>query len=137
MGRVFIAGESYESVLPPFSLFTAEEIDGMLALTPPAINQNFEYAFFIDSDNHLASTEIALQPYANATIKYSNFTSTQSGILPRLDQFNIVIPKTNVQASIDWKWNSAKWDSGLTLDRTMPNGYTHVTLSDFFAAIFK
>ena len=140
MGRVFLVGHTAGNAkgsLPPFSTFEAEETSGLMALSSTVKGTGIRYAFFIDTDNRLTSTEVLYTPAQQATIRYSNFHDTQAGMMPRHENIAVTAGNIIVDADIDWRWSSAKWDTGITLEWVNPRGYRQVTIDQLLGELIK
>ena len=140
MGRVFLPAYSGDNAIPPFSAFDAAITTDRLTLTPATQNKEVACSFFIDNDNRLVSTAFATTAgQNNVSVDYSSFISTTAGLLPRRDDISAMlsISRQTLGASIDWKWSSARWDSGTTIEWTVPRGYRKVSFNDFFSTVIN
>ncbi|MCM1333133.1 MAG: DUF4292 domain-containing protein [Bacteroides sp.] len=121
-GGVFLLGNAVlaESNKADFMI---EKDNGGIMLIPRKQPDKFQYGFFVNDNNRVARF-VGGDNDRNIQCDYSGYSANKKNLPADVDV--TVSIKRPVVASINWRWESAKWDTGLSPRFSMPRGYKRV-----------
>ncbi len=101
--------------------FIIEKEDGGVVMTPRKQSDKFQYGFFV---NNNIIRFVGGNDEKNIQCAYSGYSANTHNYPAEVDvKVSLSRP---VVASINWRWESAKWNTGLSSQFSMPNGYKKV-----------
>lgn len=121
-GGVFLLGNAMLTEADKSS-FLIEKENGGIMVMPRKQPDRFQYGFFVNDDNRVArfaggDSDRSIQ------CDYSGYSENKNN-LPKEVSVTVSL-KRPVVASINWRWESAKWNTGFSSSFSMPRGYKRV-----------
>lgn len=139
LGRGFVTGAAGGTFTP--SLVTALELipsqEGLMIL-PAAQPQGFEYGFIMSPDaNRIAAASVSVRGTHSGTIVYTSPVETkQYGYFAGDADIQILTGK-KLAASLQWNFQSAKWNTGEQRKWSRPSGYNRIDSATLLAKLSK
>lgn len=137
-GRAFVAGKA--TVAPAsrkvFDL-TEGETPGAWSITPRQQPEVASYGFMADMNNVVTAFG-ATDPDRRyvLTVSYPSVCDdTPAGPVAASDAITVVAPKFAAELRIDWRWGSAKWNTGAPAAWETPRGYRRIPAATLFKSL--
>ncbi len=138
IGRPFILGNSTMTNNDK-KLVSVETVDNGLIITPKKQPGMAQYGFAADLEELLKKLIVVSTGAETfkAEVTYSGHAqSTPAGVVATDTHIAVDTPKGAYEASFAWKWSSAKWNSGIVSDFSVPDGYKRVLAKDLLKGAF-
>ncbi|MBD5267686.1 MAG: DUF4292 domain-containing protein [Bacteroides sp.] len=105
--------------------FAMEQDNSSLIMIPHDQPSIFQYGFVVDNSNRV-SRFVGANGKSNIEFvcNYSDYSSGQKDLASDVD-VSVSLSRP-VVAEINWKWESAKWNTGISPEFSMPRGYKRV-----------
>lgn len=132
IGRPFLLGRPTLS-LSDKKLVEIETFESGMLIKPRKQPSMANYGYAADLEELLTKLVIvsAGSNTFKAEVSYSGHAlNTPAGVVSSDADIQVATPKASYSATLTWKWNNAKWDSGNRPDFTVPQGYKRILAKD-------
>lgn len=132
MGRPFLLSKSTITATDR-KLVEIEAFEQGLLINPRKQPSMANYGYAVGFEDLLMKLIIVgTQPHNfKADVSYMRHVAdTGAGALASDVEIDISDGKKNYSASLNWKWNNAKWNSGISTDFSIPRGYKRILAKD-------
>ncbi|MCM1504197.1 MAG: DUF4292 domain-containing protein [Muribaculum sp.] len=132
LGRPFVLGNTTMD-RDDRKLVEVEALDNGLIIKPKKQPKMAQYGYAADLDELLKKLIVVSSGSEEfkAEVTYSGHArNTPAGVVASDTQIDVETPKGAYEASITWKWGSAKWNSEIVSDFSVPEGYKRVLAKD-------
>ena len=129
LGRPFILGEG---TLTP-SRSDGFELEGGVStwrVLPTSTPAGVGYGFTYVDNGMLRSLDATYGSTGSLAVGYSDFVTTVSGMAASDVTLATTLRNRRIEASVEWNFNRAKWNTGADVEWRVPSGYTRVSASD-------
>lgn len=135
LGRVFVLGHQSLADVPMKALDISREGDGWNVI-PKDAPSDMSYGFRLSEAALLERfVAYALDNSLVTTVGYSGYVSTPSGLAAREVAVEVVKGRRTITAGIEWRWDDAKWDTGVKSEWSRPRGYTRLESKDLLKMV--
>lgn len=116
--------------------FAMEQDESGLMMIPRNQPSAFQYGFFVDNNDRL-SRFVGGNSKNNIDLMcdYSHYSSVEKNMASDVD-VSVSLSRP-VVAEINWKWESAKWNTGISPEFSMPRGYKRVRSQEILSHLPK
>lgn len=132
LGRPFIIGKG---TLQPGdkSAVNVSRQGGSIVLTPNVHYKGYGYSFTFDKSNRISSFDILKEGSAAPTyqVKYGDVKSTAAGNIAHDINVDASVQGKKMAFSLDYK--NIDWKSSVSIDRSIPDGYSRMSATSLFS----